>query len=147
MSGSPAFINSYLPALLGQAWLVVSSEFHTVVEARGFSVLEWRVLSVLEGNGPTSVSELALKTVSKQPTITRLLHRLEKQQQVERCESQNGDRRLSWVTVTEAGRQLVRELNAEAARFEEGVLGQLGEERSAMLKATLQTLIQRYSVA
>ena len=40
MSGSPAFINSYLPALLGQAWLVVSSEFHTVVEARGFSVLE-----------------------------------------------------------------------------------------------------------
>jgi len=121
MSGSPTFINSYLPALLGQAWLVVSSEFHTVVEARGFSVLEWRVLSVLEGNGPTSVSELALKTVSKQPTITRLLHRLEKQQQVERCESQSGDRRQSWVTVTEEGRRLVRELNTEAARFEESV--------------------------
>ena len=139
MPGSPAFINSYLPALLGQAWLVVSSEFHTVVEARGFSVLE--------GNGPTSVSELAMKAVCKQPTVTRLLHRLEKQQQVERCESQSGDRRLSWVTVTDTGRQLVRELNAEAARFEEGVLGQLGEERSAMLKETLQTLIRRYSLA
>ncbi|MDM4209955.1 MarR family winged helix-turn-helix transcriptional regulator [Klebsiella spallanzanii] len=147
MSGSPTFINSYLPALLGQAWLVVSSEFHTVVEARGFSVLEWRVLSVLEGNGPTSVSELALKTVSKQPTITRLLHRLEKQQQVERCESQSGDRRQSWVTVTEEGRRLVRELNTEAACFEESVLSELGEARSAVLKNTLQTLIQRYSVA
>ena len=82
MTGSPAFINGYLPALLGQAWLVVSSEFHSVVESRGLSVLEWRVLSVLEGNGPTSVSELALKTVSKQPTITRLLHRLEQQGQI-----------------------------------------------------------------
>lgn len=146
MSGSPTFINSYLPALLGQAWLVVSSEFHSVVEARGFSVLEWRVLSVLEGNGPTSVSELALKTVSKQPTITRLLHRLEKQQQVARCDGQSGDRRLSWVTVTEEGRRLVCELNAEAARFEEGVLSELGVERSVALKNTLQALIQRYSV-
>ncbi|AFJ47853.1 MarR family winged helix-turn-helix transcriptional regulator [Shimwellia blattae] len=144
MTGSPSFINGYLPALLGQAWLVVSSEFHSVVESRGLSVLEWRVLSVLEGNGPTSVSELALKTVSKQPTITRLLHRLEHQKQVERCPDNGGDRRLSRVRVTVTGKKLVQELNAEAARFETSVLAQLGEERSQMLKATLCTLIERY---
>ncbi|MDF3827155.1 MULTISPECIES: MarR family winged helix-turn-helix transcriptional regulator [unclassified Pseudocitrobacter] len=140
------FINGYLPALLGQAWMVVSSEFHPVVESHGLSVLEWRVLSVLEGNGPTSVSELALKTVSKQPTITRLLHRLEKQQQVERCEVDGGDRRLSLVNVTESGRKLVEALNGEAARFEAQVLELLGHERSQALKATLQTIISQHQV-
>ncbi len=140
------FINGYLPALLGQAWMVVSSEFHPVVESHGLSVLEWRVLSVLEGNGPTSVSELALKTVSKQPTITRLLHRLEKQQQVERCEVDGGDRRLSLVNVTESGRKLVEALNGEAARFEAQVLELLGQERSQALKATLQTIISQHQV-
>jgi DNA-binding MarR family transcriptional regulator len=140
------FINGYLPALLGQAWMVVSSEFHPVVESHGLSVLEWRVLSVLEGNGPTSVSELALKTVSKQPTITRLLHRLEKQQQVERCEVDGGDRRLSLVNVTESGRKLVEALNGEAARFEAQVLELLGQERSQALKATLQTIISQRQV-
>lgn len=138
------FINGYLPALLGQAWMVVSSEFHPVVESHGLSVLEWRVLSVLEGNGPTSVSELALKTVSKQPTITRLLHRLENQQQVERCVVDGGDRRLSLVNVTDSGRKLVAELNAEAARFESQVLELLGQERSQALKTTLQTIIGQY---
>jgi Transcriptional regulators len=138
------FINGYLPALLGQAWMVVSSEFHPVVESHGLSVLEWRVLSVLEGNGPTSVSELALKTVSKQPTITRLLHRLENQQQVERCVVDGGDRRLSLVNVTDSGRKLVAELNAEAAHFESQVLELLGQERSQALKTTLQTIIGQY---
>ncbi|MBJ3814573.1 MarR family transcriptional regulator [Shimwellia pseudoproteus] len=145
MADSPAFINGYLPALLGQAWLVVSSEFHAEVESRGLSVLEWRVLSVLEANGPTSVSELALKTVSKQPTITRLLHRLEKQHQVARCNDCGGDRRLSRVVITAAGQQLVQALNTEAARFEASVLAQLGEARSQLLKRTLRALIQRYS--
>ena len=140
------FINGYLPALLGQAWMVVTSEFHPVVESHGLSVLEWRVLSVLEGNGPTSVSELALKTVSKQPTITRLLHRLEKQQQVERCEVDGGDRRLSLVNVTESGRKLVEALNGEAARYEAQVLELLGQERSQALKATLQTIISQHQV-
>lgn len=144
MTVSLNFINGYLPALLGQAWMVVSSEFHPVVESHGLSVLEWRVLSILEGNGPTSVSELALKTVSKQPTITRLLHRLEHQQQVERCVNPGGDRRLSLVRVTASGKQLVAALNHEAASFEARVLEVLGHECSQQLKATLQTIISHY---
>lgn len=144
MTVSLNFINGYLPALLGQAWMVVSSEFHPVVESHGLSVLEWRVLSVLEANGPTSVSDLALKTVSKQPTITRLLHRLENQQQVERCVNPGGDRRLSLVNVTASGRQLVAALNHEAACFEARVLEVLGHECSQQLKATLQTIIGHY---
>ena len=45
MAKSKAFVDNYLPALLGQAWQLLSTQFHAVVEAHGLSVLEWRVLS------------------------------------------------------------------------------------------------------
>lgn len=36
MSDSKVFVDNYLPALLGQAWMLVSSEFHAIVEKKGY---------------------------------------------------------------------------------------------------------------
>src|SRR6218665_193678 len=46
------FVNDYLPALLAQASWLISSEFHGVARAHGFSVSEWRVLPSLPGRAP-----------------------------------------------------------------------------------------------
>lgn len=95
MAKTKAFVDNYLPALLGQAWYLVSTQFHAVVEQHGLSVLEWRVLSTLARDGAMTISSLAQTTVSKQPTVTRLLTRLEAQKYVERSISLD-DRRYTW---------------------------------------------------
>ncbi|EPL9571028.1 MarR family winged helix-turn-helix transcriptional regulator [Providencia rettgeri] len=147
MSDSKVFVDNYLPALLGQAWMLVSSEFHAIVEKKGLSVLEWRVLSTLAGNGSMGITELSQKTVSKQPTITRVLQRLEQQGHVLRHNNHSGsDKRITLVSVTSSGMALVDGLLVEAQQHEEAVLAPLGLRKSKMLKEVLQELIARYSL-
>ncbi|AOM41438.1 MarR family winged helix-turn-helix transcriptional regulator [Xenorhabdus hominickii] len=145
MPDSKVFVDNYLPALLGQAWMLVSSEFHDIVEARGLSVLEWRVLSTLAGSGPIGISLLAQKTVSKQPTITRVLQRLEVQGHVARFSNGDVDRRITLVSLTEMGQQMVVGLLTEAESHEKSVLEPLGNGKSQLLKEVLQELIKQHT--
>src|SRR6218665_1729122 len=78
------FVNDYLPALLAQASWLISSEFHGVARAHGFSVSEWRVLASLAGGVPISIGRLAQLSVTKQPTVTRLLDRMQAKNHGER---------------------------------------------------------------
>lgn len=143
MSSTKAFVDNYLPALLGQAWYLVSTQFHEVVEQHGLSVLEWRVLSTLASNGPMTISVLAEKAVSKQPTVTRLLLRLEAQGHVERATSRD-DRRYTLVRVTRNGRRLVAGLIAMAQEHERTILEPLGQQKIDTLKDILQEIISRH---
>ncbi|MBD1226864.1 MarR family winged helix-turn-helix transcriptional regulator [Xenorhabdus griffiniae] len=145
MPDSKVFVDNYLPALLGRAWMLVSSQFHDVVEARGLSVLEWRVLSALTGSGSISTGLLAQKTVSKQPTITRVLQRLELQGYVARFANVGRDRRVTLVCLTETGQKVVEGLLTEAESHEKSVLEPLGDGKSQLLKAVLQELIKRHT--
>jgi len=143
MSSTKAFVDNYLPALLGQAWYLVSTQFHEVVEQHGLSVLEWRVLSTLARNGPMTISVLAEKAVSKQPTVTRLLLRLEAQGHVERATSRD-DRRYTLVRVTRNGRRLVAGLIALAQEHERTILEPLGQQKIDTLKDILHEIISRH---
>lgn len=143
MTKTKAFVDNYLPALLGQAWHLVSTEFHAVVEQHGLSVLEWRVLSTLASNGPMTISALAQMTVSKQPTVTRLLLRLEAQGHVERSTSRD-DRRYTLVKVTRNGRRLVTGLIARAEAHERALLKPFNSQKIETLKEILHELIDRH---
>jgi DNA-binding MarR family transcriptional regulator len=144
MAKTKAFVDDYLPALLGQAWYLVSTEFHEIVEQHGLSVLEWRVLSTLASHGSMAISELAQTTVSKQPTVTRLVLRLEAQGHIERTTSLD-DRRFTLVRVTRSGRRLVSGLMEKAEQHEREVLKPLDPHKVAVLKELLHELIARHT--
>ena len=95
---SHRFVDDYLPALLAQASQLISSEFHEVARQQGFSVSEWRVMASLAGSEPLSIGQLAQVTVTKQPTVTRLLDRMESRGQVERLPHES-DRRITLVRI------------------------------------------------
>jgi DNA-binding MarR family transcriptional regulator len=143
MTKTKAFVDNYLPALLGQAWHLVSTEFHQIVEQHGLSVLEWRVLSTLASDGPMTISALAQMTVSKQPTVTRLLVRLEAQGYVERATSKD-DRRYTQVKVTRKGRGLVTGLIAQAEEHERVIVAPFNAREIESLKEILKGLIERH---
>ena len=135
------FVDDYLPALLAQASNLISGEFHRVVKAKGFTVSEWRVLATLSGSEPISIGRLAQITVLKQPTVTRVLDRMQARGQVRRI-AHAGDRRVTLVGITPVGTRLVAGLIKLAREHEQRVLEPFGLPRAAELKATLKRMIE-----
>jgi len=140
------FVDDYLAALLAQASQLISSEFHEVVRQNGLSVSEWRVLATLAGSEPVSIGRLAQVAVLKQPTVTRMLDRMEARQQVERL-AHDGDRRVTLVRITPAGSRTVSRLIALAREHEARVLEPFGLQRAEELKATLRRIIELHRSA
>ncbi|MBN3811754.1 MarR family winged helix-turn-helix transcriptional regulator [Paraburkholderia sp. Ac-20347] len=138
---APSFVDSYTPALLAQVSQLISGEFHVIVQAAGFEVSDWRVLSTLSDGKPISIGRLAQISVTKQPTVTRLLDRMEAQGYVKRIPSE-ADRRVTNVRITPRGQKLVSELMVQARQHEDQVLEPLGKDKAEELKATLRLLIE-----
>ncbi|HEX7440527.1 MAG TPA: MarR family transcriptional regulator [Caldimonas sp.] len=135
------FADGYLAALLAQASHLISTEFHEVVRSHGLSVSEWRVLASLAGSEPISIGRLAQVAVLKQPTVTRMLDRMEAKDQVERL-AHAGDRRVTLVRITPNGSRMVARLIALARGHEAKVLEPFGLARAEDLKATLRRIIE-----
>lgn len=140
-AGARRFVDDYLPALLAQASQLISGEFHEVARANGFSVSEWRVLATLAGSEPLSIGGLAATSTIKQPTVTRLLDRMEAKGLVERMDK-GGDRRITRVKITPEGSRMVARLIALARSHEQRVLEPFGLERAEELKSTLRHIIE-----
>ncbi len=140
-AGTPvAFVDNYLAALLAQASHLISAEFHQQVCANGFTVSEWRILATLAGGVSISIGQLAEVAVTKQPTVTRLLDRMEAKRQVERL-PHDTDRRVTLVRITAEGQQTVDRLIALAQEHEARVLEPFGLKRAEELKTTLRRMI------
>lgn len=142
MSKRPvAFVDDYLPALLGRASALVPSSFHEQVRARGLSVSEWRVLASLADGEPMTTGALAQVSLSKGPTATRLLDRMQAKGHVERIASPD-DRRVTLIRITDGGKAVVSELMRLAREQEKRVLELFGVRASRLLKQELQRLIK-----
>jgi len=134
------FVDDYLPALLAQASHLISGEFHRIVASKGFTVSEWRVLASLADTEPMSISELARLCVMKQPTLTRVLDRMESRGHVRRIAHET-DRRVTLITITASGSRQVVGLIELAREHERRVLEPFGIARSIDLKETLKQMI------
>ena len=72
------FIDGYLSYLLSRAGHAVYREFHATVQAAGLTSLEWRVLATLSDGDGLTIGELAREVLTQQPTLTKLVQRMEK---------------------------------------------------------------------
>lgn len=95
-------LDEYLPFWLSQASYWISSEFQREVALAGFTFAEWRTLASLYGGAGETVGTLSRLALMKQPTLSKLVRRLEADGLVERC-SAEGDRRQTRVFVTDKG--------------------------------------------
>lgn len=137
---SPLFAADYLPALLAQASELISREFHRVVLAKGFTISEWRVLASLSNGVPLSIGQIARLSVTTQPTVTRVIDKLEARGDVRRLPGRE-DRRMTMVEIAPSGSAMVADLIELARQNEQRVLQPFGTLRSAELKAALQQII------
>ena len=138
------FVDDYLAYLLARASHLISSEFHAVVAASGLSLMEWRVMASLSGKPSLSVGELADIVLAKQPTVTKLVGRMEEAGWVRRVDATH-DKRQSLVSLTPIGQRKVKPLLDKARAHEQGVVSELGTCEADRLKQLLMQLIATHS--
>jgi DNA-binding MarR family transcriptional regulator len=134
---SGRFVDEHLSALLGRASVVVSTEFHEDVRRHRMPIPHWRILACLSDNQAMSLSELAELTLISQPTVTRLVQRLEKKGFL-RKSVDGQDRRVLRVALTKLGHRKVDELIVLAKERQKRILHGLDAEA---LKSALRYLI------
>jgi DNA-binding MarR family transcriptional regulator len=134
---SGRFVDNHLSALLGRASVAISEEFHEDVRRHRMPIPHWRILASLSDNTGVSLSELAELTLFNQPTVTRLVQRLESKGLLRKA-TDAWDRRITRVFLTKRGHEKVDQLIALAGARQEQVLQGLDAEA---LKASLQYLI------
>ncbi|RPH41746.1 MAG: MarR family transcriptional regulator [Burkholderiales bacterium] len=135
------FIAGYLPYLLARASHLISGQFHERLAAERIPVLQWRVMAAL-WDAPKSAGEVAEIILQKQPTVSKLLERMQRQGLVDR-ETDAGDRRRVVVSLTPRGRAVAGPLIEAAREHERAVLEPFGATNASTLVTVLQRLIAR----
>jgi len=141
LSAPARFVDDYLLSLLARASHQASRQFHAKVRAAGLRVPEWRVLASLD-DGPMTIGELADITLIQQPTLTKLVDRMEGNGLVRR-QRDTDDRRRVVVAATASGQEAVAGLLEAARAHEAAVLAGYDRDEAMALKLALRTLIRR----
>lgn len=142
-STTARFLDEYLPYWLAQASYWISSEFHREVAAAGLTVAEWRVLASLHGSAGETIGTLCRLALLKQPTLSKLVQRLEAEDLVARRDTDD-DRRQTIVTSTAKGRARVAALIDKAGAHQREVLKPFGDSNSRELIRTLKDLVRQH---
>ena len=85
---------------------------------------QYNVLRILRGSHPTRLAcgDIAGRMIARDPDVTRLVDRLNRQGLVTRGRSRR-DRRIVEVGITEKGQQILRSLDEHVTRFPKAMLG------------------------
>jgi DNA-binding MarR family transcriptional regulator len=137
MASQIRFVDDYLLYLLARASHDASAGFHARLKARGVAVPVWRVVATLAGaEDGELVGALAAACLMQQPTMTKLLDRMEADGLVRR----DRQGRQTRIRLTPAGDRLAAEL-VPLARAHEAELLARHEAVAPALKALLKALI------
>jgi len=97
-----------------------------------FSLIHLNVLTILEADGPDSMSHLADALDVTVASMTGIVDRMEKRGLVER-RREDKDRRVVLVYPTEGGRDVFREIDRQRREGLTNVLGRLSDDELAGL--------------
>lgn len=137
-----AFVDDYLSYLLAKASALVSAQFHAEVKAEGLTVPEWRVLATLSDGVPRTIGALAGIVLSPQPTLTKLIDRMEAKGDVQR-QTSSQDRRRTMVAISQQGHARIGTLLVAAKQHEATLAAEPGLAGLHALKPVLRDLIDR----
>src|SRR5689334_15470126 len=99
------FVDNYLTYLLKRTSQHISDEFLQTLAERGVPLMHWRVLVTLF-DGPMHMTDIAQIVLEKQPTMSKIIDRMERLDLVRRdiCIT---DRRSTLVSIRPQGMKVV----------------------------------------
>lgn len=110
----------------------------------GMSQTLWRVLAILNDKNPSTVSDIARRSVIKNSTLTRMLGRMEGDGFVERV-PWSEDKRIIHVSITESGVTALSQALEIADRVYERTFENVAEKDIQTLTQSLKTMRENLS--
>jgi DNA-binding MarR family transcriptional regulator len=127
---------------LGVELLGVVARLNRLATQRTRLPLPWaqaRLLSTIEDQGPTRISDLAALDHCAQPTMTTQVRRLEDAGMVSRT-TDPGDARAVLIEITKAGAETLRQVRADRADVIGPYLDALGDDDRQTLSAAVRVM-------
>ena len=128
-----------LPIALLRARETVMGPIREMLAESGINEQKWRVLRVLDEEGPMEQTALAARACLLLSSLTRILKTMEGEGLLTRA-SDPGDRRKSIVSVTDKGRGLIRTHLPQAEAIFAALTARYGAERMEELLDLLEEL-------
>jgi len=138
--GRGAYENERLPDLLIKAHHLVTERLYAEVKSQGVGMIEWRILAALSGQNGLTMSDIANRVLTKQPTLTKAVDRMERQGLVARRTPEH-DRRRTQVFLTDRGFEIASRLIAATRAREDATLAEHGDVNLRQLKTALGAMI------
>lgn len=107
----------------------------------GVTEQQWRVLRVLEEEGPMDPTSIAERAVLLLPSLTRILQKLEDKGLITRKRDET-DRRRQVIAATEEGVRIITANMDTSRRILSDLRARLGEERHEVLIELLNELTE-----
>ncbi|MFW6075066.1 MAG: MarR family transcriptional regulator [Chloroflexota bacterium] len=147
-TSTPTFEADEAAELLRETLLRLQPSSREISEAWSsaqVTMQQFRVMTILYHEGPTRVSDLALRLDVSTPTITGILDRLVKQKISYRM-SDPRDRRVVLNNLTGEGRDLVERLQPAHGKQIERAIGKLNANEREQLTRSLRALLRAIPV-
>lgn len=148
MRGDPAFPNFKLAD--SPLYRIVRTagrytlDMENGLKSSGMDLMSWRALMIVDERSPSSVSEIAERSVTRLSTMTRVVQRLEKKRFV-RLESRPTDARVTDVHLTPHGKNAVEAVRGVASGLYKKALGGISPSEVAVLNALMQRIFANLS--
>jgi DNA-binding MarR family transcriptional regulator len=133
------WLDGFFPYRLYRASKKLQLRLQTRLRALRMSSSQWRVISVLKAYGALSIGEIVDATLMEQPTISRVVARLEKNGLVTRRPSTR-DSRMALISLTAPGVEVFKQIIPAAMRHQELALDGIGRKEIAQVVATLEKI-------
>ena len=129
-----------LPMALLKAREAVMAGFRPDLEAHDLTEQQWRVLRILTEQPGITMGDLAERAALLRPSLSRIVGRLEERALIERAQEER-DLRRARLTMTMAGRRLVREIAPRSEQRYRDIEAAYGPDRLAELHRMLDDLV------
>jgi DNA-binding MarR family transcriptional regulator len=124
--------------LIGKTAQQITRRARDALADLGITPVQYAVLNVLWEKDGQSLAEIGARLVLDSATMTGVADRLEASGMVSREAHPNGDRRVSYLQLAEAGRALSAPAQAALERVNREVAGELGEKAADFWAALRQ---------
>ena len=125
-------LEDYLLYNLVRTAATYNDEMAKALKRYRLDTMKWRILMLLNDRSPSSVGELARRSVTKMPTLTRVLIRMEEEGLIVR-QADAGDKRYVQVTMTPMAVKTLKAVQAIGQKvFERAIEGVNAEDIAAM---------------
>lgn len=143
LRGDPAFADFRLDHsplyLLVRAAGRYSLDMGNALRASGMDLLSWRALMTVNEESPSSVSEIAERSVTRLSTMTRVVQRLEKKKMV-RLSRRPSDARVTEVRLTPRGIEALEGARGVASQIYNQAVGRLSAAQIETLNALMRQI-------